>query len=192
MMTKLPVQIAGIFALAFLCMSAGANAAEKNAQETDSVPAVIGEKATPAAADGKSAEAAAPSEYSCKYYTVTLPDDWKAVLPPAEKHGMTNATFAKVTGAPVVTMIVGARGVADARTIATMFAEQFKAEKAPVEKNGQYTFSFTQLDKPCQAWIATEGDIFMLTSITGNRKEALNFIKRNIKSQDYTRLLPQQ
>lgn len=138
MMTKLPVQIAGIFALALLCMSAGANAAEKNAQATDSVPAVTGEKATPAVADGKAAQEATPSEYSCKYYTVTLPDDWKAVLPPAEKHGMTNATFARVTGAPVVTMVVGARGVADAKTIATMFAEQFKAEKAPVENHPRF------------------------------------------------------
>ena len=112
-------------------------------------------------------------------------------MPPTENQGMTSAIFARTAGSAVVTMVVGPRGVADGKTIAGMFAEQFKAEKPPVEKNGQYTFSFTQQGMPCQAWVATEGDVFMVTSVTGNRKEAQAFLKQYVKSADYAKLLPQ-
>ena len=132
-----------------------------------------------------------PEQLSCKYYTVTMPDDWKAVMAPAENQGMTSAIFARTAGSAVVTMVVGPRGVADGKTIAGMFAEQFKAEKPPVEKNGQYTFSFTQQGMPCQAWVGTEGDVFMVTTVTGNRKDAQAFLRQYVKSADYPKLLPQ-
>ncbi len=131
------------------------------------------------------------AELSCKYYTVEIPSDWKAIMPPTENQGMTSAIFAKNSGSAVVTMVIGPRGGADVKMIAGMFAEQFKADKTPVEKNGQYTFTFTQQGMPCQAWVSAHNDVFMVTSITGNRKDAQSFIKDGIKSTDYAKLLPQ-
>lgn len=171
-----------------LCLSAPALAAEKTADTTAAPVVQAGEK-TAKAPDA--ATPAGPTELTSKYYTVSVPEDWKAIMPPTENQGMTSAIFARTAGSAVVTMVVGPRGAADAKTIAGMFAEQFKAEKPPVEKNGQYTFSFTQQGMPCQAWVATEGDVFMVTSVTGNRKEAQAFIRQHIKSADYAKLLPQ-
>ena len=130
-------------------------------------------------------------ELSTKYFTVNVPDGWKAVMPPTENQGMTSAIFAKATSGVSVTMVVGPSSGSDAKTIAGMFATQFKAEKPPGEKNGQYTFNFTQQGVPCQAWVATQGDVFMVTSLAGNHKEALDFIKKNVKSADFPKLLPQ-
>ena len=123
-------------------------------------------------------------ELSTKYFTVNMPDDWKVIMPPTENQGITSAVFAKNTSGVSVTMVVGPSSGADAKTIAGMFATQFKAEKPPVEKNGQYTFNFTQQEVPCQAWVAVQGDVFMVSSLAGNQKEALNFIKKNVKSAD--------
>lgn len=130
-------------------------------------------------------------ELSTNYYTVTLPEGWKAVMPPTENQGMTSAIFAKTTGGVSVTIVVGPSSGADAKTIAEMFASQFKAEKPPVEKNGQYIFTFTQQNVPCQAWVATQGDVFMVTSLAGDSKEALAFLKKNVKSADFPHLLPE-
>lgn len=178
-----------------LCMGAPALAAEK-AANGDAAPQAAPQAATDKAAQPAetpvSPEAPAnPGELSCKYYTVSMPDDWKAVMAPTENQGMTSAIFARTAGSAVVTMVVGPCGVADGKMIAGMFAEQFKAEKPPVEKNGQFTFSFTQQGMPCQAWVATEGDVFMVTTVTGNRKEAQAFLKQHVKSTDYAKLLPQ-
>lgn len=178
--------------LLVLALAAPAVAAEKTATEeaAPAPPAAATADKTTQTQEAAPAPAG-PAELSCKYYTVTMPDDWKAVMPPTDNQGMTSAIFARTAGSAVVTMVVGPRGVADGKTIAGMFAEQFKAEKPPVEKNGQYTFSFTQQGMPCQAWVATEGDVFMVTSVTGNRKEAQAFLKQYVKSTDYAKLLPQ-
>lgn len=132
-----------------------------------------------------------PEEYSCKYYTATLPADWKAIVPPTEQQGNINAIFAQTPGKAVVTLINGPNVGADAKTIAEMFADQFKASKAPVEKNGQYSFSFMQNDSPSKAWVAVDGTEFMISIIAGNQKEAQRFLKNNITSEDYPKLLPQ-
>lgn len=134
--------------------------------------------------------------YKCSYYSVTLPDDWRAVLAPEEREGLVNAIFARNTNSTVVTMIIGPRAGADAKMIATMFAEQFKSAKAPVEKNGQYVFTFTQRDALDQktitstSCVAVLGDEFMITTWSGNQKEAQNFLKNNVKSENYSQLLP--
>ena len=171
-----------------LCLAAPALAAEKT---NDAVsPAASTADKAPEAAEAAPAPKG-PEQLGCKYYTVTMPDDWKAIMAPTENQGMTSAIFARTAGSAVVTMVVGPRGVADGKTIAGMFAEQFKAEKPPVEKNGQYAFSFTQQGMPCQAWVGTEGDVFMVTTVTGNRKDAQAFIRQYVKSADYPKLLPQ-
>lgn len=129
-------------------------------------------------------------ELSTRYFTANLPEDWKAVMPPTENQGLTSAIFAKTTGGVSVTIVVGPSSGADAKTIAEMFASQFKAEKPPVEKNGQYVFTFTQQNVPCQAWVASQGNVFMVTSLAGDHKEALAFLKKNVKSADFPDLLP--
>ena len=74
--------------------------------------------------------------------------------------------------------------------MAELFAGQFRASRPPVEKNGQYTFSFLQQQTPCQAWVAAEGDTFMVTTLLGDRKVGLAFVKKHVKSEDYAALLP--
>lgn len=169
------------------CFGATALAAEKNASTEPEQGAPANNKAiqTPDSTNMPDAQRV----LTCRYYTVSLPDDWKALMPPTENQGMTRAIFAKAAGSSVVTMVVAPRGVADAKTIAGMFAEQFKADKPPVEKNGQYTFTFTRQGIPSQAWVATDGDVFMVTTITGNRKEAQTFLKERVKSAEYGKLL---
>lgn len=174
-----------------LCMGAPALAAEKAPSEATSTGAATDTSPQGTESPAPAAAPANPGELGCKYYTVSMPDDWKAVMAPTENQGMTSAIFARSAGGAEVMMVVGPRGVADAKMIAGMFAEQFKAEKPPVEKNGQFTFSFTQQGMPCYAWVATEGDVFMVTTVSGNRKEAQAFLKQHVKSADYARLLPQ-
>ncbi|WP_165071896.1 hypothetical protein [Desulfovibrio sp. ZJ200] len=129
-------------------------------------------------------------EVTTQYFTVNVPDDWKAV-PPSENQGVSTAIFAKASGALSVTLVAGPNGGVDAKSIAGMFAEQFKSEKPPVEKNGQYTFTFMQQNISARVWVATEGDAFLVTSIAGSpRKEGLEFVKKNVKSASYAGMLP--
>lgn len=177
-----------IIALALVfCLGFPALAVEKTAT------ADTAQNAPPADKAPQAAESASISDgqkvLACRYYTVSLPDDWKALMPPTENQGMTKAIFARTAGSSVVQMAVAPRGAADGKTIAGAFAEQFKAEKPPVEKNGQYTFTFMRQGIPSQAWVSTEGEVFMVTTITGNRKEAQNFLREHVKSAEYAKLL---
>ncbi len=129
-------------------------------------------------------------ELNTKYFTVSVPEGWKAVMPPTEKQGTTSAIFANAAGDASVTLVISPTGGADTKTIADMFAKQFKATKPPVEKGGQYTFTFAQQDITSQAWVASQGDVFMLTVMAGNRKSAAAFVKKYVKSADYPALLP--
>lgn len=137
-----------------------------------------------------------PGEYNCPYYTVHLPPDWKAIRAPEESQGVVNAIFAKNPSSPIVTMIVGPRQGAEGDLIASMFADQFKASKNPTQKNGQYFFSFpqtipgVQTPVPAYACISVDGDYFMLTTYTGNQKDAQNFIKNALSSKEYPDLIP--
>ena len=132
-----------------------------------------------------------PNVFECQYYTVTLSPGWTVVTPPTENQGTVTSVFKSNGGGVAVMLVLGKLGGADAKTIAQMFAEQFRAGKPPVAKNGQYTFTFIRDDKPCEAFITSYDDIFMVTTISGNRKEATNFIKNQVKSEEYSKLLPQ-
>lgn len=129
-------------------------------------------------------------EVSTKHITVDVPETWKVVMAPVENQGSTTTIFSNAAGNVTVGFVSGPSGGADAKTVAEMFASQFKAPKPPVEKNGQYTFAFTQQETPYQAWVATMGDVFMVTSISGDRKAGLSFIKKYVKSPEFGNLLP--
>lgn len=158
------------------------------------------EKATPGAPEAQTAEQAkeepvqgepkSPGEYECKYYKVTLPDDWKAIIPPTDQQGTINAIFATNTGNTVVTLIVGPNGGADTRSIAAMFAEQFKASKPPVDKNGQFSFTFPIQNGTAQAIVSGSGPDFMVTTIAGSNRLAQNFLRDNVHSENYAGLMP--
>lgn len=141
-------------------------------------------------------EEKAPGEYSCPFYTIRLPAGWKAIRPPEEKQGLVNAIFAKNPASPIVTIIVGPRQGAAPDLIAAMFAEQFKATKDPAQKNGQFFFSYpqplpdSQSPVTANACLSSDGEYFMLTTYTGNQKEAQNFIKNSLSSDDYPNLVP--
>ena len=89
-----------------------------------------------------------------------------------------------------VVLVVGSAGGLDTKTIAQTYAQQYKAPKDPVENNGQFTFSFSQQKMPCQAWVTTQDDMFMVTVVMGNQREGLNFVRKHITSADYPKLLP--
>ena len=138
--------------------------------------------------------AQAPEEsgkYTCKYYSVKLPDGWRAIVPPEETLGNVNAIFATDTGNTVVTMVAGPSGGEDVKTIAAMFAEQFKAVKQPALKNGQYTFQFPIQNAMASAWVAAYDGVFMMSYIAGNTRQGMNFIRTGITSDSYPGLLPQ-
>ena len=140
-----------------------------------------------------SALAAEPQNLlTCPFFSVALPDDWKAVTPPEETAGigMTKAHFANTAGTSSVVLVVGSAGGLDTKTIAQTYAQQYKAPKDPVENNGQFTFSFSQQKMPCQAWVTTQDDMFMVTVVMGNQREGLNFVRKHVKSADYPKLLP--
>ena len=98
--------------------------------------------------------------------------------------------FTNAAGNSTVNFVTGPTGGADLKTVAETFATQFKSLKPPVEKGGQFTFAFTQQQTPGQSWVAGMGDLFMVTTITGDRKLGLAFIKRYVKSPEYANLLP--
>lgn len=133
---------------------------------------------------------AQPGSYTCKYYTVELPDGWKAIVPPEDQLGTVNAIFATDTGSSVVTMVAGPSGGADAKTIGNMFAEQFKATRSPVANNGQYSFPFPLQNGTATAIVTSSGPNFMVTTIAGNMKAAQQFLKENVKSDNWPTLLP--
>lgn len=162
----------------------------------DSAPAAGGAPGTATTEKGDKAgkeekKDVVPGEYSCKYYTVKLPDDWKAIMPPTDKQGTVNAIFATSTGTAVVTIIIGPSGGADAKVIADMFAEQFKAPKPPVEKNGSFSFTFPMQNATAEAYVSTQDKDFMVTTISGNVRQAKNFIRNSIVSDTWGPFLPQ-
>lgn len=130
-------------------------------------------------------------DFTCKYYSVKLADGWKAIVAPEETLGSINAIFATDTGSTVVTMVAGPSGGEDAQTIAAMFAEQFKAQKQPTLKNGQYTFQFPIQNTVASAWVSVYDGIFMMSYIAGNTRQGLKFIRDCIRSDNYPGLLPQ-
>lgn len=130
-------------------------------------------------------------EITTKYFTVNVPDDWKAVMPPSDNQRVSTVIFAKASGTLAVTLVAGPNSGVDAKTIADTFADQFKAEKPPVEKNGQYTFTFKEKNASAQVWVATQGDAYLVISIAGSPyKEGLEFVKKNVKSPNYPDMLP--
>lgn len=191
-----------LFILLLLALAAPAAAATEaadanagNAQEQTKNNAAQTKESAKDAADGE--KKPAPGEYSCEYYTVNLPDGWKAIRAPEDRQGIVNAIFANNSGSTIITMIVGPRKGAEPAMIAGMFADQFKAPRQPVEKNGRYIFTFQQNDAATQkpvtatATITADGDNFMLTSYIGSQKEVQNFFKNNLKCKDeYAKLMP--
>lgn len=170
------------FTLAIPCMAA--EKADVKADEQKTEEKVQTQNDVRPEADKK------PGEYYCQYYTVNLPADWQAILPPTENFGQVSAVFSKNGQNPSVTMTIAEHGSVPLKTIAEMFAEQFKAPKPPVLKKGQYIFSYTQNDVPNQVWVSTDGPLFMITAIGGNQTEGLNFLKENVKSKKYSSLFP--
>lgn len=128
--------------------------------------------------------------YSCPYYTATLPEGWKAVQAPVEQEGNTNAIFANPSVGAAITLVVGPSLGADAETIASMFAEQFKATGPIKTQNGRKVFSFLQNDLPTQAIVSVSGSEFMLTTIRGKTKDTDDFLKNALKSENYEALMP--
>lgn len=137
------------------------------------------------------AQAAPDADYSCRYYKVKMPPNWKAIVPPEETLGSVNAIFATDTASSVVTIVAGPSGGEDAQTVAEMFASQFKAPKPPTLKNGQYIFQFPIQKSVAQAWVAAYDNVFMMTYIAGNKSQGLGFIRDCVKSDSYPGLLPQ-
>lgn len=139
-----------------------------------------------------SGPALAAEPFTCPFFSVALPDDWKAVTPPEETPGigMTKAHFANAAGTSSVALVVGLNSGLDAKTIAQTYAQQYKASREPVENNGQFRFSFTQQNMPCQAWISTQDDMFMVTVVMGNQREGLTFVRKHVTSADFPKLLP--
>ncbi len=129
-------------------------------------------------------------DVATKYLTISLPDNWKVVMAPSENQTTSTVIVSTASGNTSVGFVCGPSGGADAKTVAELFAGQFRASRPPVEKNGQYTFSFLQQQTPCQAWVAAEGDTFMVTTLLGDRKVGLAFVKKHVKSEDYAALLP--
>lgn len=166
------------------------SAAEEKAGPNSSANGQDEEKNKSAENAGKE-EKKDPNVFESPYYTVTLTPGWSMVTPPTENQGTVTSIFKSGSGSVVIMLVLGNLGGADLKSITDMFAEQFRADKPPVLKNGQYTFSFIRDGKPCEAYISSADDIFMVTTITGNKKEALDFIKKQIKSPDYSQLLPQ-
>lgn len=132
-----------------------------------------------------------PGEYSCEYYTVKLPEGWKAIMPPKEDTGRITSIFEKDGHTSVVTLMATPSGGAEAKVFADMVAEQAKASK-PEEKNGQYVFTTNQNGLRAKVWISAHGGIFLMTTIAGNEREGLRFIKNNISSEKYAALFPKQ
>lgn len=151
--------------------------------------------ATPAAAapvqDAKTEDKSdSKNVYSCKYYTVTLPEGWQAVIPPEEQQGNINAIFANSSNNTVIALIVGPSLGADGETVASMFAEQFNATGKVTERDGQYTFNFTQNEIPTQAIVTVDNQEFLLLTAQGARKDITSFISNNLKSDEYPSLMP--
>lgn len=193
-----------IFLLALVLVSpafaAGAASADQAPAKAEKDKPVLKEETNKTGEkDGKTGDAKAekeesaePGEYSCKFYKVKLPDGWKAILPPSEQQGVVNAIFARNSGSPAISILIGKNGGADAKTIAGMFAEQFKSPKPPAENKGQYTFQYPQHDGiTANVTVSCADDYFMVITVTGSMKEARQFIRDNIKSDEYKELFPQ-
>lgn len=175
-----------LFLLLALALASPGHAADTGtAPTTETTPPAI--KETPSA---NATQAAAPGEYSCKYYTVKLPEGWQAIVPPEEQQGNINAIFATDKGGTIVTMIGGPSSGQDAESVASIFAEQFKAKKAPVASNGFYTFQYPVQNITANAWVASYDGNFMLTTIAGDLKRGQKFIRDNVKSDTWPGLIP--
>lgn len=164
----------------FLALTVPAFAAT---QETEQPPAEAPTREKPAQEQKE-------DEFVCRYFTVKLPVGWKAFLEPRDKNGMLSALFGKENQSVTVAITITTHGGVDLKTIADMFAQQFKAVKDPVEKNGQYVFNITRNDLPGQVWVSGQDNLVMITAIAGNQKEGLNFLRHNVTSEEYKGMFP--
>lgn len=171
-----------ILALAF--------AGSSQAAETTATPAPEAPTNGKEAPSVNATQTPSPGEYSCKYYTVKLPQGWQAIVPPEEQQGNVNAIFATDMGGTIVTMVGGPSSGQDAQSVANIFAEQFKAKKSPVSSNGFYTFQYPVQNITAHAWVASYDGNFMLTTIAGDLTRGQKFIRDNIKSDTWPGLIP--
>lgn len=165
------------------------DAALESSGKTPSGAASVDSKKEKTAAE-KEIDAKKEGTYSCQFYTVKLPDGWKAAVPPEEQQGNINALFANASGNVSITLIVGPSLGADASTIASMFAEQFKATGKIKNQDGRYSFSFVQNGLPARAIITVSRKEFMLATSRGDEKEVANFYQNALSSENYPDLMP--
>lgn len=174
-----------VFLLVFSLPAYAADAPMENSEVEKTAPAKVEDQPS-----ANATQQPASGEYTCKYYTVKLPTGWKAIVAPEEQLGNVNAIFATDTGSSIVTMVAGPSSGESAETIASMFAEQFKAKKAPVLDNGRYTFQFPIHNTMATAYVASYDGNFMMSYIAGDMRQAQKFIRTAIKSDSWPGLLP--
>ena len=183
---KMDAKMRLIFLIMILSLAMPAVGAESPAPESKEAA----KDAKPEAATQKADEEKKENVYKCKYYTATLPEGWKAFLPPTDQQGIVRALFGKESQNPIIALAITPHGGMDLKSVAEIFAEQFKAPKPPVSKNGQYIFTITKNDLPTQVWISAQGALVMMTSITGNLKDGLAFLKNDVDAGEYGGLFP--
>ena len=125
-----------------------------------------------------------------KYITVDIPDNWKIIMAPADPQEAGTIIISNSAGSTSIGFVSGPSGGASSKTVAELFANHFKAVAPPVERNGRYVFNFLQQQTPCQTWVAATEDVFIVTSVFGDRRIGLNFIKKHVKSEEFDALLP--
>lgn len=122
--------------------------------------------------------------------SVDLPESWKTIMGPVESQGLSTVIFSHGSGTAIVGFVSGPNGGADAKTIAGIFASQFHAEKPPVADNGRYSFTFQRQQTPGHAWVAVQGNLFMVTLLSGDRKIGQSFVRRHVRAGEFADLLP--
>lgn len=139
---------------------------------------IVAEENNEEAKTADSLEVEKSSIQESKYFSVTLPKGWKTIKSPEEEHGNVTAIFATENESCTITIIMGPTLGAEPKAIASMFADQFQAQKPPVLKNNQYIFTFIQHGIPVEAEVSSNNDVFRLITINGDKKTALEFINK--------------
>lgn len=123
------------------------------------------------------------------YFTLDLPDGWDVITPPTREDKTMSLVVARADRQASVSIVAGPTRGARMDMIAAMFAQLFQAQEAPEQRGNVHTVPFARDGVSGRLWMTESRGIFIVYSLSGDERDALNMIKSAVKSPQYPGLV---
>lgn len=123
------------------------------------------------------------------YFTLDLPDGWEVVTPPTREDKTISLVVARADKKASATLIAGPTRGTRMDMIAAMFAQLFQAPQPPEQQGNVHTVPFAREGVSGRLWMTESKGIFIVYSLVGDDRDALNMVKAAVKSAQYPGLV---